>query len=339
MINLKGPYHVDFEVTSKCNLRCDFCSSIQTGHMKPQTADLNTDEILHVIDKLAENEVLSIFITGGEPLIREDIPQILEKCYKRDISPELVTNAQLADKNMSSRLKDAGLNGAQVSLEGPESIHDSITNLPGSYKKTIEGIKNLREEGVNIVLSSVITKENYMAIPRFFEEMCEKNLVDSYRTLRFMALSRDAFRLIVPPTEIKKMNVGIKRIATRYNVKLWDLYSGLEKGEKHIPYPQAMCKAGKTKFDILSDGSVVPCKGFKGGDFVVGNILEDDIESLWNHPIMNEFRELTPEKYTGECGNCPSKWSCYSCRAIAYNLTGDLYGDDISCFDLLKDYT
>lgn len=338
MINLKGPYHVDFEVTSKCNLRCNFCSSIQTGHMEPQTADLNTDETLHIIDKLAENEVLSIFITGGEPLIRGDLPQILKRCYERSTSPELVTNAQFADKNMSPRLKDAGLSGVQVSLQGPESIHNSITNVPESYEKTIDGIKNLREEGMNIVLSSVITKENYMVIPHLFEEMCEKNLLDSYRTLRLMPLSRDILKLVAPPTEVKKMNVEIKRIAKTYDVKLWDLYSGLEKGEKHIPYSQAMCKAGKTKFDILSDGSVVPCMVFKGRDFVVGNILEDDIEDLWNHPIMKELRELNPDKYTGKCGECKGKWNCYSCRAVAYNLTGDLYGDDVSCFDLLKEF-
>ena len=64
----------------------------------------------------------------------------------------------------------------------------------------------------------------------------------------------------------------------------------------------------------------------------IGNILESSVTELWNHPKMVMLRKLTPADYTGICGQCERKWTCYSARCIAYNLTGDLYGDDLSCY-------
>lgn len=153
-----------------------------------------------------------------------------------------------------------------------------------------------------------------------------------------MPLSIENLEQVVEPAKIRVLNEKIKEIVTKFGIDVMDLYSGLEKCEKPTKYSQTMCRAGKTDFSILSDGSVIPCKTLKGREFVVGNILEHDMEFLWNHPIMKMFRELDPDKYQSECGKCFSKWNCYSCRAIAYNLTGNLYGDDLTCFDLLKQF-
>ena len=93
------------------------------------------------------------------------------------------------------------------------------------------------------------------------------------------------------------------------------------------------CPAGKSEFAILPNGDVFPCINLKDNSkMYAGNILKDDIQKIWDHPIMVQLRGLTPADYTGICGKCERKNVCYSARCVAYNLTGDLYGDDVSCY-------
>ncbi len=104
-------------------------------------------------------------------------------------------------------------------------------------------------------------------------------------------------------------------------------------------HPMAlMCPAGKTEFAILPNGDVYPCMNLKDDPAMhVGNILKHEVTELWNHPIMLKLREITPDMYTGECGDCNKKYTCYSARCVANNLTGDLYGDDISCYKIRQE--
>jgi len=337
MVELSSPISVTFEVTPKCGLDCFFCSQRLTGHTGPEYLKnmLTTEEILRTVDKLGDANLLDILITGGEPLSRKDLPLVIRRCKGYGIYTEVVTNAHHASEKMSYDLADAGLEWIQVSLEGTEEIHDRITNRPGSYRRTMEGIRNLKGH-MDVVLSSVVTMQNYRALPQLLEMIGQEELITSYRTLRLMPLSREILSQVVPPKDIKEINKEIIRIGEKYNIELMDLYCGLEKTKRQTLHSQNVCRAGKTEFSILSDGTVVPCIGFRGKELAFGNILEDEIEDLWNHPIMKEFRELRPNKYDGECGRCSSKDTCYSCRAIAYNLTGSIYGDDVSCYDLLE---
>lgn len=339
MVNLTSPVSVTLEVTKKCTQNCFFCEPKLAGHRDVESSrgDFTEDEILRILRKLRDSKVLELLISGGEPLMREDLPKIVSTSVEYGLYPSVVTNGLFATKGMSRALREAGLKSIQVSMEGPEKIHDEITSVLGSYRSSLQGIRNLSEE-LDVVVSSVVTKMNYRYLPEMLEEIGREGIVKGYRTLKLMPLNRESLSQIVPPSELEVINKEIVNVAEKYGIEIIDLSSGLKKGEKQAEYSQAICSAGKTKFDILYDGSVVPCKSLKGFDFVVGNILEDEIEDMWNHPIMKEFRDLTTEKYSGMCGKCDDKWSCYSCRAIAYNLTNSIYGDDVSCFDVLKGF-
>lgn len=93
------------------------------------------------------------------------------------------------------------------------------------------------------------------------------------------------------------------------------------------------CPAGKTEFTVLSNGDVFPCMNLKNNkELYSGNILINSIDEIWNHNNMKQFRSISPADYTGECGNCERKWTCYSARCVAYNLSNDINGDDLSCY-------
>lgn len=333
MIELSAPVHVAWEITPKCTQSCFFCEPKLAGRSEDF---LTTQEALSVLKKLVDNEIYSVFLTGGEPLLRKDITVLISECIDYGIHPGISTNAHLATSEKARELYKAGLRFLQVSIQGPKSVHDRMVKMEGSYELAIRGLRNLKSEGFYISIASVVTKLNYRSLPALVEELGRQKLVDNYRTLRLMTFSRSMLHYVVPPSEIKEVNKLILRKAREYEVSISELYSGLEKRGKRKLHPlQATCKAGKIKFDILPDGSVSPCKSIKK-DFIVGNILHENIEYLWNHPHMRLFRRLTPDDYEEECGKCGHKWNCYSCRAIAYNLTGNLYGDDLSCWYFLE---
>lgn len=339
MIKLSAPLNVTFDVVAECEQNCFFCSQKSSGHAGKEYIEntLNTEEILQVIDRLGDAGIMEIMVTGGEPLLRDDLPLVIKKCKDYNINTEVVTNGLPATKEMSERLYDAGLEWLQVSLQGPEDLHDEIVGLHGAYRRTLRGMKNLKEAGLSIVLSSVVTRRNHGRLPELLEDIGKEALITSYRTLRLMPYSKAVILETVSPSDVKELNQKIVEIAGRHGFEVLDLYAGLEKCAKPAAYAQTMCRAGKTQFGILADGTVTPCMSLKGRNFAIGNILIDSIETLWNHPTMDVFRELTPDKYDGACGQCQNKWGCYSCRAVSYNLTGTLYGDDIGCFDLLKE--
>ena len=203
----------------------------------------------------------------------------------------------------------------------------------------MEGIKNLVEEGFNVTVATVGTKINFEHLPDMVD-LTGGMKVQMFRILRLMTFTLDMLKLIVPADMLIEVITEIHKRSYKYpDMSVLLSTCPFPRTEKsslpNLLHPvSTTCQAGKLKMDILPDGTVVPCLSFRGTEFVIGNIITHEVVDLWNHPKMRMFRTLTPAEYNGKCGKCSNKWSCYSCRAISYLLTGNIYGDDISCYEL-----
>ncbi len=335
---LPYPAIVEFELNSSCTRRCEFCAltSIVENYYSAYEP-MEAIKIFNILEKLAEGGVETVFLTGGEPTLRKDLPEIVKETYRLDLLPLLSTNGENIDEIYAKRLKGSGLDKIQFSIEGPEKIHDEITRSFGGFKKSIKAAEILNRKGIKVIVSAVATKYNLPYIPELIDQI--KNFTFGFRIIRLMTFSQHLLDLRPPPKYMTYYIETIKR-CKEFGLKFigGTVIPGLTIIRKptlrHDPDEEnvdTLCKAGKYMMTIAPDGSVSPCQIFKK-DFVAGNILKQNVEEIWNGEVMRKFGELNPDKYKDQCGKCKDKWKCYSCRAIAYNLTGDIYGDDISCY-------
>jgi len=338
LFNLKSPICVNLEITSKCPYNCIFCEA-DIPHWKNRMRDLPKRKIFRIIDILASKDVFSIFLTGGEPLARHDFAEIYEYCLKHDIYPFTSTNGYLLNDNLINKLLRVGLREIQVSIHGLKTSHELVCGLKGSFERVIRNLKKLEKSGIEVEIACVGLKENYRDIPSLIRLLASFDNIKLFRVLRYVPSHYEEMLKHIPPRPlVAKYLPLIKEAANEAGL---DIIIGVCPGvgnimNKTFPFIHPVvhtCPAGKFEMTILPNGDVFPCISFKNRpEAKAGNILHDDFNTIWNHDFMVKLRKLTPDMYTGMCGKCNYKWMCYSCRGVAYNLGGDLYGEDISCY-------
>ena len=147
--------HMMLSLTHRCNFKCRFCD---IPAMKIDEVDYKTLE--RVMKEAVELGADTFTLTGGEPLVRNDIFKILNIIKDSDIEIRLCTNGWLIDEKVAKKIKDSGVTNISISLEGREKVHDNIRRR-GSYKKVLRAIKNLQKQGFReINLATVISKKN-----------------------------------------------------------------------------------------------------------------------------------------------------------------------------------
>ncbi len=337
VISLSAPIMVDFEVTNSCPYRCFFCEGDIPKNKKVE--QLDTSGCIQVLEKISNSGVLNVFFTGGEPLLREDLPLLIKTAYSFGLEPSVSTTLYPLNPKKLEKLVDSGLKNIQVSMQGIEHIHNDIVGRQSSYSRVVNNLKQLLKTDIRVDIASVGLKENLPYIPDFIREIGRLG-IKYFRLLRFVpSHGKDQLDHIPSRQSVEKYMMEIRKASEESSVSfLLSFCPGLSSNfpsylfESVHPSTQT-CPAGKTEFTITPNGDTYPCVSLKGSlEFRTGNILENTVSEIWNHPAMKMMRELTPADYNGSCGECERKWTCYSARCVAYNLTGDVKGDDLSCY-------
>lgn len=333
---LKAPFMADFEITQRCPYRCVFCEA-DIPNIRP-ASELRTDDVYRILQKLAEAEVPNVFFTGGEPILRSDLPDLVRHCSRLGLDPCVSTTNFSVDESNLRQLIDAGLDSMQVSIHGPRAIHEAVVGQNGSYAEVMARLKMLVEAKVRVEIACVGLKENIEYIPSLIRELAVFR-VPFFRLLRYVPGHRKEMLEHIPPRKlVEKCIPEIVKVAKESDIDIaLGFCPGIDGPATRLVkgiHPVAFtCPAGKTNFAIMPNGDVYPCVFFKNRpEMFCGNILRNSVAEIWNSPRMVMFRGLTPEDYTGICGHCEKKWLCYSARCVAYNLDNDLYGDDLSCY-------
>ena len=320
----KYPFSVGWAITNKCNLRCKHCNMSSGEELKNE---LTKKECFEIIDELSNNNVQKIGFFGGEPLMRNDFFDIVNYAIKKGIFVSFTTNSLLVNEKM---IKDElyKFELIRVSLDGPTpETHEYIRNLSGSFNKTIENIKKMTENGINVGVVTCISHKNVDYIEEMIE-LLEELRVKSWfiPILAPMGRGSKLKEQVLTPKEVEKLLIKIEQLTQKTNFLInLDLpYSAFLKNKSNRI--KASCPAAITELVIFANGDVSPCCEIP---IMGGNIRKNTISDIWNNSkVFKEFRNRNLIK--GKCQGCEFLKNCGGCRANAYIKYGDyLQGDDI----------
>jgi radical SAM protein with 4Fe4S-binding SPASM domain len=302
-----APLRMDLALTFKCQNDCIHCYA-GGSH---ETAELTTEQWRRVIDKLQEVGIFIVTFTGGEPMLREDLPELLKYAQDKGIVTGLITNGRrLSDMAYVKTLEKAGLDFVQVTLEShrPE-VHDRMTGAKGSWTETVEGIKNAQSTQIYVTTNTTLSKHNasdFLETIDFIKELGvpafgANSLIyagKANKGLQKFALPLDKLKEILAEVNEKASRLGLKFLwytPTQY-CRLNPVNLGL--GIKS-------CSAALVNMCVGPNGDVYPCQSYFES---LGNILNESWETIWNDPLAVSLRKR--EYVEPKCKDCPELLVC-----------------------------
>lgn len=336
-----GVAEVVWLVTRKCNLRCLYC---HVDAAKLNDAELTTNESMKVISELSELGVPVIFISGGEPLIREDIKQILQELKDHRIKIVLSCNGLLLDKQNRQSIRENDVWYVAVSIHGPKHIHDRIVGRKGTFEKVTKNIDACRKENIKICVKSIVTEENYQYIPWVVDYSCTEHEVNAFYICDMVSTGRakglkpiDRFKwrnLLdilmdkIIEHDICTMDIGAHPSAASYVIhKLENEKIGKNiRNFKNSLEKVKACPATRGFISISPEGDVLPCNFMHG--YTVGNVHKSSLKDILLS--SNKLAALRRSRPKGYCSSCVYRCFCSGCRAKAF-INGDLFGEDPTC--------
>jgi AdoMet-dependent heme synthase len=342
-INQAHDFFIQLHLTERCNLSCAHCYQSGTATDEMSLSEIRaivaeTEEMLKAWSDIHSVDFSPSFnITGGEPFLRRDLYEVIGEIGGRGFETYLLTNGTLVTMERAEKLSRLGVNGVQVSIEGPEEIHERVRGK-GSFSSSLKGVRHLLEAGLTVTLNVTLSELN----ADYFGEVV--SLASS------LGVHRLGFSRLVPSGRglglVDKMIAGermgeIYRRIFSLNPDSIEIVTGdpvaaqmsCGDGSDTGPVPTAGCAAGLSGLTILPDGTLTPCRRL----FIpLGNARRDSLREVW---ATSEVLRLLRERgsYKGKCGRC-ERWAiCRGCRAIAYaySLTkgrDDFLAEDPQCF-------
>jgi|Deesub1362A_J573_1020465.scaffolds.fasta_scaffold00051_116 radical SAM protein with 4Fe4S-binding SPASM domain len=347
---LISPFLVVWNFTNRCNLKCKHCYQ-SAG--KALDNELSLEEKLDTVHQLASANLPYLALSGGEPLLSEDIFPVAKEASSLGIYTSIATNGTLLTKKIVKRLKVSGISYIQVSVDGafPE-LHDSFRGVEGCWKRTIKGIKNAVEEGLTVSIATTITTYNYHHFDEILQ-LAKKLKVNKLTIYNFIPTGRG--RDIVKNDLSPQMRETILKKAQKELSNGFDVLTtapqfsrvcieagggtvgvahfgriGNDKGNNKAEFIADFlggCGAGRTYCAIQPNGKVTPCVFIP---LEAGDLRKEKFISIWrNSPLLNLLRDR--EDLKGHCGKCRFRASCGGCRARALSYFNDLKAPDAGC--------
>lgn len=291
-------------VTINCNLRCKHCC-LSAGNSKIEMLDAYP-----VLDKISRINIRQLVITGGEPLLRKDIINIMRYAKERIPQISLLTNGTLIDNSLAKFIA-IFCQAVSISLDGYDSKSCSMIRGQGIYEQVIKSIKYLQEYGMkNISLSMTITRFTFNHVEEF-KELC-KNLGVGYVLRRYAPTGRgyDNMKCFIDTVEDNR------KLKKELKIKYTDSYS--------VKSYNTTCGALKYQFHVGSDGWIYPCSGSELSEFkieLLNNI--DDIEDYFKNSRFQysegyrNFSNILTGKFL-PCSNCNICSFCRGCPIYTY---------------------
>ena len=326
-------------LTQRCNLACKHCyldaTTLRDGH----SDELSATELYALLDDVAamDNGTM-VVLTGGEPLARRDLEDIVRYGANKDLAMVVGTNGTLLTKRRVKRLLEAGLMGAGISVDSLDPVfHDSFRGQQGSWQKTMDGIENCRAAGLSFQLHFSITDGNVHELQDVIEfaRLCGARVLNIFflvctgrgesfsdisplryeQTLQEIVKAQAKYEdLIIRP----RCAPHFKRVAHQQNPKSpLNRLSGRE-GDG--------CIAGIHYARVCDDGKVTACPYIESS---VANIRDQSFSSIWQDSGV--FMQLREPELKGRCGRCEYRQLCGGCRARPLAAGKDLMDADEFC--------
>jgi radical SAM protein with 4Fe4S-binding SPASM domain len=316
------PLILSWNVTRECNLKCSHCY-INAVDRKLEN-ELTTEEGKRLIDQICEVSRPLLILSGGEPLLRPDVYELIKYGSSKGLKMGLGSNGSLIDVAVAKKLKEAGITTVSISLDSHIAAqHDDFRGVIGSWEKAVNAIKVLHDNNVLVQVNTSLTHDNYDQIDdimSFSESIGVENfhlffLVPTGRGMKLDDISPQKYEHMITTTfaKVSKHRLNVRpscapqfmRIAQGMGLDMRQWIRG--------------CIAGMYYCRIYPNGDITPCPYLP---VKVGNVREKSFKEIWQNADM--FKKLRdPRTLTGKCGKCDYKMLCGGCRARAYGLSAD----------------
>ena len=338
----RTPKSVDLNITTKCNLRCSYCSHFSSAG--EDGYDLSTKEWLTFFEELKECAVMNVCLSGGEAFIRKDIKELINGIVQNRMRFSILSNGTLIDDETASFIKASKrCNSVQVSIDGPgPESHDSSRGK-GSFEKALSGLKTLIRHEIPATVRVTINKHNYKTLDEVSKLLLEKIGLPSFSTnaASHLGMCRDnADETQLNADEYAYCIKKLFELDKKYNGRIGAQAGPLASGQHWLEMERAKkagiqgtpgcgslvsCGGVFSKMAILADGSMVPCSQLP--HLKLGQINQDSLADVWqNHPELKRLRERRdiPLGDFDFCKGCAYIPYCRGgCPALAYTLGGN----------------
>jgi 12,18-didecarboxysiroheme deacetylase len=344
---------VVWNVTRACNLKCVHCYAHATDD--GTNDELSTSEGRRLIDDLANFGVPVLLFSGGEPLVRKDLPELAAYAVEKGMRAVISTNGTLISKPTARVLKDIGLSYVGISLDGLESVNDHFRGVSGAFNKAMQGIRNCREVGIKVGLRFTINKRNVKEIPGIFdllEEMeiprvCFYHLVYAGRGSDLVKddltheETRKAVDLILDRTKELHAKNKPKEVLTVDNhadgpyLYMRMLKEDPERAKEVLELLEMNegNNSGRGIGCVSWDGNVYADQFWRHHSF--GNVRQRPFSEIWTKPEDPLLLELKEKKrhVQGRCATCRWLDVCGgNFRVRAEAVSGNVWAPDPACY-------
>ena len=293
---MRTPRSVDLEITSRCNLRCSYCYFFDNPEITYE--DLPTEEWLQFIDEMRQCAVMDVCLAGGEPFMREDLPELLEAIVKNRMRFSLVSNGTLINDQLAENInKTKRCNSVQVSIDGSNAKVHETSRGKGSFDRAVRGIKILQKHKVPVTVRVTIHSHNVHDLENTAHFLLEDLGLPGFSTNAAGYLGscrKNAIDLLLGVEDRQSAMKTLLQLEEKYNNRITaqagpladaHYWQRMEKA-RQVGAPQfdnggslTGCGCPTKKIVVRSNGSIVPCTML--AHMELGRINTDSLQEVW----------------------------------------------------------
>jgi radical SAM protein with 4Fe4S-binding SPASM domain len=298
-----GPTVVHWLCTYRCNSNCVYC---EASANEVACRELATSEIISVLDDLQAMRVRRFFVTGGEPLVRKDLFDVLDAAKRRGMTVSLITNSLLWEK-FREPIRKAGLSSIWTSVDGLEDTHDRNRGVAGAYETTLEAIRFYRKIRIPLrEVNTLVHPGNIDELPELQESLRDAG-VNRWRLALALPVGRASDNSwALAPDQISALFRYVERTRSDYDVELSEElgYLGcMDTTTRNSPF---ICPSGLSFCVIMPDGHVLPCQVVYDTRYSEGNVRDEPFRQIWK----TGFERFRKVKLEGDCATCVHRKAC-----------------------------
>lgn len=296
-----APLLVQWMATLRCELACPHCLAAGSG-----CSDMALKDVCRLIDQVAEIGVEEFLLTGGEPLIREDLAEVIQYLAARKVSWSLNT-AVLPRPALQRLIRKNPPGFVAVSLDGPQAVHDGFRGRDGAYEEALASLRFFSElSGCHVAAGTTVTSRNFQTLAATFSLVPETG-ADEWGIHLPMPEGRAADRpdLFLSRRQLRELMDLVVRYRKYFPVQMADEFGYCGDYEPLLRDEPLSCGAGRTHCVVLPDGEVVPCTTLDHSASA-GNVLQKPLQQIW----QEGFREIRNWQPEGRCTTCIYARAC-----------------------------
>jgi radical SAM protein with 4Fe4S-binding SPASM domain len=326
---------VAWNLTRRCNLECAHCY-ISAGPAETATDELATAEVLRIAGEILEVNPAPMFIlSGGEPLLRDDLCEIASFATTRGATVVVGTNGTLLTDDRIAALQQAGVTGVAVSVDSLESqYHDRFRHGPGALVRTADAVERLRAHRLDFIIQTTVTRGNRHELAGLAAWSAARGAV-SFNVYFLVPTGRGARLSDLTPAEYEIALSELERLHREYLGRMMVRAKCAPHFMRHVHSAspespvlnyETRCPCGVQYCRITPDGRLTPCPYLPES---AGDLRRSSFAEIWRDAPL--FRSLREGSLRGKCGQCEYRKVCGGCRARAFAVEGDVLAADPSC--------